>query len=113
PGMYSNGRVPYVDRRAAGPRTSDVRRTERQLTMYLQRFCARNDTAAFFGPVDYGSVAEPVRPAPARPGARHVLRCRAFLAHWAVSSLASAIAADPELRPNLVPRLNPAFLLDG
>src|SRR5215831_16391122 len=111
PSMYANGLLRYLARWEAGPRNSDLRRIERQLTMYLQRLCARNDTAAFFGPVDYGSSDEPASRPPV-PGARAVGRCRAFIAHWAVSALAAAIADEPELRPHLAPRLNPAFLVD-
>jgi len=113
PSMHAHGVRKYIERWEAGPRNSDLRRIERQLTMYLQRLCARNDTAAFFGPVDYGGADEPGPSSSPTPGARHVRRCRALVAHWAVSALASAIAADPAMRPHLVPRLNPAFLLDG
>jgi hypothetical protein len=113
PAMYKNGLRRYLDRREPERRNSEVRRVERQLTMYLQRLCARNDTSAFFGPVDYGSGAAPAPESSPRPGARSVRRCRAFLAHWAVSALASAIAAEGELRPHLVPRPNPAFLVDA
>jgi hypothetical protein len=110
PSMHEHGVRKYLERWDAGPRNSDLRRIERQLTMYLQRLCARNDTVAFFGPVDYGSAGEPGPASAPAPGARHVQRCRALVAHWAVSALASAVAADPEVRPHLAPRLNPAFL---
>jgi Lantibiotic dehydratase, N terminus len=113
PSMHAHGLRKYLERWDAGPRNSELRRIERQLTMYLQRLCARNDTVAFFGPVDYGSPGEPGPASAPVPGARHVRRCRAFVAHWAVSALAAAIAGDPELRPHLTPRLNPAFVREG
>lgn len=113
PPMLDRGVRAYL---AGTGRPSALRRIERQLVAYLQRFCAKNDTAAFFGPIGYGVVGDalPEPPGPAdhagRAGA--VGAREAFVASWAVLELAAAVAADPGVRAHLVPRRSPMFLVD-
>lgn len=59
------------------------------LVSYLQRFCARNETASFFGPLNYGRL-DPDRPRDleVRRSPRQLRRRETFLAHWAVEQLA-------------------------
>lgn len=97
PDAYRNMLLPYVGLRH-GP---DVRlnarwrRARRQLYGYLQRFCGKNETVSFFGPMGYGRV---------QPGDKAVLhtgrprRRAVFLSSWAARELAAAVAADRRLR---------------
>jgi hypothetical protein len=92
---------------------SALRRIERQLVAYLQRFCAKNDTAAFFGPIGYGVVGNALLELPGTAGAAgSVGTSEAFVASWAVLELAAAVAADAAVRPHLVPRRSPMFRID-
>jgi hypothetical protein len=81
---------------------------------YLQRFSGKNDTASFFGPLNYASVApeatDPVQveTVPGRWRSREV-----FISYWAAHAVAARISADPEVRPWLSPRPHPMSRLDG
>ena len=93
------------------PLNQSVRRKERITARYLARYCAKNDTIGFFGPVCW------VRLNPAGPlvrvelgkgltGARSV-----HLESWAADELAAAFCADPAVRRWVPPRPNPSTYL--
>lgn len=90
------------------PDTSDARRVERQVYTYLQRFCAKNETTSFFGPISYGERTSEdgfdVRTVPSGNTRR-----RTFFSFWAVTELARAVFRERALRPYLPLRLNPLF----
>lgn len=89
------------------PDNADARRVERQVYSYLQRFCAKNETTSFFGPMGYGEVegegtVELVR----LPEAR---RRKTFFAVWALQELAKGVSRDKALAGHLPLRVNPIF----
>ncbi|WP_329563919.1 lantibiotic dehydratase [Kitasatospora sp. NBC_01266] len=92
---------------AAG-RTSMPRQREELVAHYWQRFCVKNDTIGFFGPVGWGRfddrVATGVR---VDPGAGLVAATELYFAGWAVDALAATIAADPAARDWVAPRRVP------
>jgi len=91
--------------RAAG---KDRRRLD-LLVMYMQRFCAKNDTNAHFGPISVGDVR------PDAPSLTHeldgALRRYTFASRWAVDALAAAAHADGALECR--PRTVPSVLIEG
>ncbi|GAA3854733.1 hypothetical protein GCM10022243_20270 [Saccharothrix violaceirubra] len=96
--------------RAASPaaaRNVDYRRWEHTVVAYLQRYCAKNDTIGFFGPVGWAYVRDD---APAAltsvPGAGLVDRRTVYLENWAVQELAEVLTTD-EVRPWAAPRRMP------
>ncbi|RJS18784.1 hypothetical protein DRW03_24300 [Corallococcus sp. H22C18031201] len=109
PAMFDNVWRRYLSGDAR-PDTSDARRVERQVYTYLQRFCAKNETTSFFGPISYGERtsedAFDVRTVPSGDTRR-----RTFFSFWAVTELARAVGRERTLRPHLPLRLNPVFTL--
>ncbi|MFP2931148.1 lantibiotic dehydratase [Pyxidicoccus sp. 3LG] len=107
PAMFDNVWSRYL-KGGERPDTSDARRVERQVYTYLQRFCAKNETTSFFGPISYGErTAEDgfdVRAVPSGDTRR-----RTFFSFWAVTELARAVGRERALRPHLPLRLNPLF----
>jgi Lantibiotic dehydratase, N terminus len=104
----------YLRRPTSVSRSNRVRSVERQLVAYLQRFCAKNDTASFFGPVAYGSFdGDGDGRWPRAAAGERVAGREAFVAHWAANEMARRIAAEPELRPYLALRRHPACRFDG
>ncbi len=75
---------------AADPEGAAAKKRLRTLWRYAQRFCAKNDTTAFFGPVAAGRLdaAPESRTWPLRE------RTRAFVTHWAAEALLKAAAAE-------------------
>ncbi|WP_018680190.1 lantibiotic dehydratase [Actinokineospora enzanensis] len=92
----------------AGWRSKD-RRKVLVAAMYLQRFCAKNESTSFFGPVYWAPVGgtEDVR---FDPGAGGPPTLETQWTHWAAQAVADAMSADPEVLPHIRPRI-PANLV--
>jgi hypothetical protein len=93
-----------LEKVAAGSGTENAKARRRRALVagYWQRYCAKNDTIGFFGPLAWGRIADAPAPAlHARSGA--LIRERSVhLESWGVQRLAAAI--DPELRVPYAPR---------
>ena len=92
------------------PRDARLRKIERRLVTYLQRLCAKNDTASFFGPMNYGTLGARDGPAVVCRRVPGKLReRRVFCSFWMVAALAREIAAEPAVAPLLAPQLHPMW----
>jgi hypothetical protein len=71
-------------------RDSRMKRLERTLYTYLQRFTMKNDTTSFFGPLNYGtfSAAGPVE---CRMSSERIRTRRGFFAYWAAQAIARTV----------------------
>jgi hypothetical protein len=97
PDMYEDVWEPYVEGEEP-PSNSRYRRVERQVYSYLQRFCAKNETTSFFGPIAYGETRGG-RGLTVRRGREPVRRTA--VSYWAVNELARSVAADRRLRAHV------------
>ena len=97
-----------VDKVAAGAeaKPSRARQREEIVASYWQRYCSKNDTIGFFGPLAWGRVSDDGPPLDVRSGA--LVRERSVhLEAWAVQALATsldaslAIAAGPHTEREL------------
>src|SRR5262245_38059753 len=102
--------------RRSGPDGRDNNRRrlrEHLIARYWQRYCAKNDTIGFFGPVCWTTFADngpPLR-LHAGPG---LLRRRTVAFEWrALTAFGACLAADPAVRPWLPAGLHRHFYLDG
>jgi hypothetical protein len=96
-----------------GRRSSKYRQKEALVARYLQRYCAKNDTIGFFGPVGWATIRDDGPAITVRPGAGLVADRTTYLEGWCADEIAAVIAADEELRPWLAPRIPPFLRLDG
>jgi len=94
------------------PRNKSSRAHERHLLLYLQRVAAKNDSLSAFGPEGWGTVAGAPRSLQLSPQPGIAAR-ETFLERWTAHGVAAALNADPEIRDELSPRLNPNGLLAG
>ena len=106
-GVLDDGQV----QSAPLPRKNRERSRERHLLLYLQRICAKNDTFSEFGPGSWGTI-EGTAGIKFTPEAG-IARRETFFERWTAHGLAAALNADPEIRPELAPRLNPNGFVDG
>ncbi|MBB5873237.1 surfactin synthase thioesterase subunit [Allocatelliglobosispora scoriae] len=98
---------------AVAPRNSKRRQREETIAQYWQRYCAKNETIGFFGPVKWITL-DPDGPAvTARPGPGLISGRRVFLEHWALSAFAAAITSEPRVRQWLRPSLHAQLSLRG
>ncbi|MGW0436010.1 amino acid adenylation domain-containing protein [Micromonospora sp. NPDC003197] len=90
-------------------RGSKHRQHEALVASYLQRYCAKNDTIGFFGPVGWATV-DPHQDTllRMRHGVAPLATRTVYFENWAVTGLAEALAErEPRLRPWLIPRRLP------
>jgi hypothetical protein len=94
------------------PRNKSSRAHERHLLLYLQRVAAKNDSLSAFGPEGWGTIdgAPGSLALSPQPG---IAARETFLERWTAHGVAAALNADPEIRLELSPRLNPNGLLAG
>ncbi|HKV38773.1 MAG TPA: lantibiotic dehydratase [Blastocatellia bacterium] len=97
-----------------GPRNQSRRYSEHLLASYLQRYCTKNDSIGFFGPIGWADLnpekgeAILVRPGPGLIAVRAV-----YFEGWAIDALAQKLAADKEIRLWAVPRVPPYIRIEG
>ncbi|MEO3825530.1 lantibiotic dehydratase [Actinomadura sp. B10D3] len=103
----------YVRALAHGesPRLSRMDRRDTLIARYAQRYCAKNDTIGFFGPVSWARWSPGTTSVSGGFGVR---RSEVFFEVWAIEAIAAAWAADPVLRRHLPVRPNPSCsVVDG
>ena len=97
-----------------GGRASMVRQREELVAHYWQRFCVKNDTIGFFGPVGWGAWDAAAKGVSIEPGEGLTAQAEVYFSSWAVDALARSLDADPGLRAWTAPRRVPFVrLADG
>jgi hypothetical protein len=82
-------------RQPPGKGSSKTRRQQRLVAKYLQRYCAKNDTIGFFGPVGWATLGGDAHFAPGPT----LLSARAtFFEPWCVLALARAVDDETRLQ---------------
>jgi len=94
-------------------RDSKTRQHQQLVANYLQRYCAKNDTIGFFGPVGWAAFSPVQDVATLVPGPSLVDKRTVYFEYWAIDALATYLAEDAELRLSLAPRRRPTIRLDG
>ncbi|MCK1795229.1 lantibiotic dehydratase family protein [Streptomyces sp. XM4193] len=91
---------PDTDKRSSMPR-----QREELVAHYWQRFCVKNDTIGFFGPVGWGRWdLDTERVVAIEPGTGFLAESRVYFSGWAIDALAKVLAEDPELMRWIPPR---------
>jgi Lantibiotic dehydratase, N terminus len=91
----------------------DTRKRELAVASYLQRYCVKNDTISFFGPVGWGTLREDATGATLVPGRTLLARRTVYYEHWCLHAIAEHIAEDAQLLPWLAPRRAPTLRIEG
>lgn len=97
----------------SGTRNSKHRQHEEVVAAYWQRYCIKNDSIAFFGPVGWGRLEPGSRHTTMRHGPALVRSADVFFEVWAIDCLAETIAGDPAMGPWLKPWRLPHVRVDG
>ncbi|MFI6318305.1 lantibiotic dehydratase [Nonomuraea sp. NPDC050556] len=84
-----------------------LRKRQRLVANYWTRYCAKNESIGFFGPVSWFDLRSSGEPLSMRPGQALISRGLLYLEPWAVDTLAATLSQDPEVRPWIAPRLHP------
>jgi hypothetical protein len=106
--------IDVVVRRGPEPGKRNAQRRQHQalVASYVQRYCAKNDTIGFFGPVGWAQIDDGpgIRITHAAPEFSLAARVT-YLEGWAAQAMMARYSQA--LRPWLVPRLVPSASVDG
>ncbi|UTR79679.1 lantibiotic dehydratase [Streptomyces cavourensis] len=92
---------------SASGRSSMPRQREELVAHYWQRFCVKNDTIGFFGPVGWGRVDGSVGGVEVDPGEGLTASSSVFFSSWSIDALAKRLSADERLMAWIPPRRLP------
>jgi hypothetical protein len=97
-----------------GKRNQRLRKREDVIAKYWQRYCGKNDSAGFFGPVCWTSVGDSGPTVRARPGTQLIRETVVHFEWWALMALVERLAEDPAVRAWMPVCLQPhLFVRDG
>ena len=94
-------------------RNSNQRRDEELIALYWQRYCTKNDTIGFFGPVGWAQFVPDVEYISIKPG-QHIIGSRKlYWEVWAIEELGIAILRKYGIQPWITPFLTPLTRIEG
>ncbi len=88
-------------------RTKETRRSEVRAASYWQRYCVKNDTISFFGPVGWAKWVPQGETIIAKPGRDFIAQRNLYFEGWCIDALAETIAQDEAIGPWIAPRRMP------
>ena len=100
-------------RHPPGARDRNQRRDEELLANYLQRYCVKNDTIGFFGPVGWARFFPQDEAIITQPGSGLVNSRTVYFEFWGIKALADKIAADPQVLRFASPRRMPYVFVEN
>jgi hypothetical protein len=95
------------------PRRSKQRQREVVIASYLQRYCLKNDTIGFFGPVGWASVDPGTAGLAVTPGEHLTSRRTTYFEVWAIDKVAAELAKQGRVLGWLRPRRTRSAFLAG
>lgn len=105
--------APVVAAGPDAPRNASRRGKENGIARYWSRYCAKNDSIGFFGPVCWVRVDGDLAGITATPGAGLVRERSARFERWALTTYGDKLAQDPKVRAWLPAKLLPTLALDA
>lgn len=108
-----HGSIDGLLRQSPEKKDDKTRQQELLVASYVQRYCTRNETIGFFGPVGWARLSPDEQPLASRPGASLLAQRTVYFENWAVAALAEALSERADLRVWLAPRRAPSIRLDG
>ena len=115
PGRTPGWRSSCASTTRARTRRGAASSVQRELVIanYLQRYCLKNDTIGFFGPVGWASAGSGAPGLVVVPGERLVARRTTYFEVWAIDKVAAEIARQGRERGWLRPRRTRSVFLAG
>ncbi|EHR52412.1 lantibiotic dehydratase family protein [Saccharomonospora marina XMU15] len=88
------------------------RQKEDMLANYWQRYCVKNDTIGFFGPVGWGRLDERKLFSDVTVGSKLTSNSEVFFETWAIDSIAAKISMEDGMKKWLAPKIIPFVKID-
>jgi DNA-directed RNA polymerase subunit K/omega len=104
-----------IDRVARGEASdrNRHRQHEQLVARYLQRYCLKNDTIGFFGPIAWGGFVGGDENPAVSPGHELLAKRTVYFEHWGIEELAARASVDRELLHHIAPRRMPTVRIEG
>jgi hypothetical protein len=80
---------------------------------YLQRYCTKNDTIGFFGPVGWARFSSEGGPMVAQPAEELLAARGVYFEQWGIDAIADKLSKDARMAPWMAPRRMPFLRVDG
>lgn len=113
PGGVHRGIYSFLHHLTEANPTHEQRKNRQMIAKYVQRYCTKNDTIGFFGPMGWARWVPNGETLEARPGPKLLATRTTSLETWCIDALGEALARDQSLLPWAVPRPMPFLHLDG
>jgi hypothetical protein len=110
---YHRGIVPLLRGSFNGSRGSKRRQHEEMAANYLQRYCLKNETIGFFGPVGWAQVGQTDTSLVERVGPNLIASSKLYYEVWGIDALSRALSKDGRLHPWIPPRVMPFVCVEG
>ncbi|HKP10965.1 MAG TPA: lantibiotic dehydratase, partial [Blastocatellia bacterium] len=107
------GLDPLLRQSGDAARGTKQRQHEELVVSYLQRYCTKNDTIGFFGPVGWAEIVKHQAALSVRPGPQLLASRKVFFEVWCIDALCEAIAADKRMLEWTPPRRAHFIYLSG
>lgn len=108
---------PLLKEKNGSPQSSrqvqHARQHEELVASYLQRYCTKNDTIGFFGPVGWARFVDEGAGLLLNPGKTLLAQRKVYFESWPIEILASVIAKDKNVFPWLAPITMPFVRMEG
>jgi Lantibiotic dehydratase, N terminus len=107
--IFDTAIAPMLRNRAGNNmrRNSKQRQHEELIASYWQRYCVKNDTIGFTGPVAWSWLDPKAAVTRLEPGQELIASSEVFFETWIIDRLAAAIAAEPGMAQWIPPRKPP------
>lgn len=94
-------------------RGSKQRQHEELVASYLQRYCLKNDTIGFFGPVGWAQLTPEDESFTVRPGEKLLATRNVYFEGWGIDALSKSLVSNAALKPYFAPRRFPHVCVEG
>jgi len=94
-------------------RSSKQRQHEEMVASYLQRYCLKNDTIGFFGPVGWARFVPNGEALVVSPGPELLAVRNLYFEVWGIDALGQSLFANEQFRPWIMPRRMSHIRLEG
>jgi len=111
--VYKTAIEPLLQREPTSARSSKQRQREELIANYWQRYCVKNDTIGFFGPVGWARVVPGGEAITIRPGADLLATRNVRFEGWCIDAMVQSLVRDKCFEPWLVPRRLSLIDIDG
>jgi len=94
-------------------RGTKQRQHEQMVANYMQRYCLKNDTIGFFGPVGWARLVPDGKPLAIRVGSSLVASRSLFFEGWCINELGKVLSSSKGVLAWCAPRRVPPMYLEG